>query len=29
MTKISQSDLIKEFFTANPNRDILHAESVD
>ncbi len=29
MTNISQNDLIKEFFTANPNRDIPHTESVN
>ncbi len=29
MKKLSQLNLIKEFFRANPNRDIEHSESVD
>jgi len=27
--KISQNDLVKEFFINNPNRDIKHPEVVD
>ena len=29
MNKITQEDLVKEFYISNPNREIPHQESVD